>query len=103
MNRMRGMLEDEMAEKRAQKLKEMQLENKRLALEKKQREHKWKVEQQHLNEKEIADPNYTWAIILQSDAYNLHLDLKLRQWNFEKQQKGRVLASLLGGGVASCT
>jgi hypothetical protein len=55
---MRGMLEDEMAEKRAQKLKEMQLENKRLALEKKQREHKWKVEQQHLNEKEIADPNY---------------------------------------------
>ena len=42
MNRMRGMLEDEMTEKRNAKLKEMQLENKRLALEKKQRELKWK-------------------------------------------------------------
>ena len=41
MNRMRGMLEDEMTEKRNQKLKEMQLENKRLALEKKQREQRW--------------------------------------------------------------
>jgi hypothetical protein len=39
---MRGMLEDEMTEKRNQKLKEMQLENKRLALEKKQREQRWR-------------------------------------------------------------
>jgi hypothetical protein len=54
---MRGMLEDEMSQKRAEKLKQMQLENKRLALEKKQREHKWKVEQEHLNQKEIYDPN----------------------------------------------
>jgi len=38
---MRGMLEDEMAAKRAAKLKEIQAENKRLALEKKQRENKW--------------------------------------------------------------
>lgn len=57
MNRMRGMLEDEMSQKRAEKLKQMQEENKRLALEKKQREHKWKVEQEHLNQKEIYDPN----------------------------------------------
>ncbi len=42
MNRMRGMLEDEMTQKRAEKLKQMQEENKRLALEKKQREQKWR-------------------------------------------------------------
>ena len=57
MNRMRGMLEDEMTQKRAEKLKQMQEENKRLALEKKQREQKWRHEQEHLNQKEIADPN----------------------------------------------
>lgn len=61
MNRMRGMLEDEMTEKRNEKLKQMQLENKRLALEKKQREAKWRHEQEHMNQKEIADPNYTWG------------------------------------------
>ena len=59
MNRMRGMLEDEMTDKRNQKLKEMQLENKRLALEKKQREQKWREEQERMNQKEIADPNFT--------------------------------------------
>ena len=58
MNRMRGMLEDEMTQKRNEKLKQMQEENKRLALEKKQREHKWKVEQEALNQKEITDPNF---------------------------------------------
>jgi len=55
---MRGMLEDEMTQKRNEKLKQMQDENKRLALEKKQREHKWKVEQENLNQKEINDPNF---------------------------------------------
>ena len=55
---MRGMLEDEMTQKRNEKLKQMQEENKRLALEKKQREHKWKVEQENLNQKEITDPNF---------------------------------------------
>jgi hypothetical protein len=59
MNRMRGMLEDEMTQKRAEKLKQMQEENKRLALEKKQREQKWREEQEHMNQKEIADPNFT--------------------------------------------
>ncbi len=59
MNRMRGMLEDEMEAKRQAKLKEMQLENKRLALEKKQREQKWREDQERMNQKEIADPNYT--------------------------------------------
>lgn len=57
MNRMRGMLEDEMSQKRAEKLKQMQEENKRLALEKKQREHKWRQQQEYLNQKEIYDPN----------------------------------------------
>jgi hypothetical protein len=57
LNRMRGMLEDEMSAKRAAKLKEIQAENKRLALEKKQRELKWQHEQQHLNKLEITDPN----------------------------------------------
>lgn len=59
MNRMRGMLEDEMSAKRAQKMKEIQQENKRLALEKKQRENKWREEQEKLNQKEIFDPNTT--------------------------------------------
>ena len=59
MNRMRGMLEDEMTDKRNAKLKEMQLENKRLALEKKQREQKWREEQQMMNQKEINDPNFS--------------------------------------------
>lgn len=57
LNRMRGMLEDEMSAKRAAKLKEIQLENKRLALEKKQREQRWQKEQEDLNQKEITDPN----------------------------------------------
>jgi hypothetical protein len=59
MNRMRGMLEDEMTDKRNAKLKEIQLENKRLALEKKQREQKWREEQQMMNQKEINDPNFS--------------------------------------------
>jgi predicted nuclease with TOPRIM domain len=54
---MRGMLEDEMSAKRAAKLKEIQAENKRLALEKKQREAKWRDEQEKLNQLEIHDPN----------------------------------------------
>lgn len=54
---MRGMLEDEMSAKRAGKNKEIQMENKRLALEKKQREQRWSQEQQHLNKMEITDPN----------------------------------------------
>lgn len=61
MNRMRGMLEDEMSQKRAEKLKQMQDENKRLALEKKQRENKWREEQQNMNHKEITDPNFSWS------------------------------------------
>jgi len=60
MNRMRGMLEDEMSQKRAEKLKQMQEENKRLALEKKQREQKWRENQESMNQKEIADPNFSW-------------------------------------------
>ena len=56
---MRGMLEDEMAAKRAAKLKEIQEENKRLALEKKRREEHWRNNQEHLNQKEIFDPNLT--------------------------------------------
>ncbi len=59
LTRMRGMLEDEMTAKRAQKMKEIQMENKRLALEKKQREEKWRQEQEKLNQLEIADPNKT--------------------------------------------
>lgn len=62
MNRMRGMLEDEMTQKRNEKLKQMQDENKRLALEKKQRELKWKHEQEHMNQKEITDPNFNWML-----------------------------------------
>ena len=62
MNRMRGMLEDEMTQKRNEKLKQMQDENKRLALEKKQREQKWREEQERMNQKEITDPNFSSTI-----------------------------------------
>ena len=47
-----------MTQKRAEKYKEMQLENKRLALEKKQREAKWKNDQERMNQEEITDPNF---------------------------------------------
>lgn len=65
LNRMRGMLEDEMSAKRAAKLKEIQQENKRLALEKKQRENKWKNDQERLNQAEITDPNYSWINVVE--------------------------------------
>lgn len=71
---MRGMLEDEMSAKRAAKLKEIQQENKRLALEKKQREAKWRENQESLNQNEITDPNLTvWRDVWGSEGriYNL--------------------------------
>jgi len=39
---MRGMLEDEMSMKRANMMKEIQEENKRLAREKRDKENKWR-------------------------------------------------------------
>lgn len=42
LNRMRGMMEDEMAAKRAAKMKEIQEENRRLAKEKRDRENAWR-------------------------------------------------------------
>jgi len=59
---MRGMLEDEMSVKRAAMQKEMQQENKRLALEKKQREQRWSHDQQRMNHSEITDPNGNWTL-----------------------------------------
>ena len=46
ITRMRGMLEDEATQKKAQMMKEMQEENKRLALQKKRNEQSWKDDQQ---------------------------------------------------------
>ena len=43
---MRGMLEDEATQKKNQMMKEMQEENKRLALQKKRNEQGWKDDQQ---------------------------------------------------------
>ena len=54
---MRGMLEDEMSSKRANAMKELQEENKRLALEKRNRENSWKNNQQQQNQFEIANCN----------------------------------------------
>ena len=42
LNRMRGMMEDEMTQKRANMMKELQEENKRLAREKRDRENSWR-------------------------------------------------------------
>ena len=44
MNRMRGMLEDDMNQRRAEYFKKVQLENKKLAIEKKKREERWRQE-----------------------------------------------------------
>jgi hypothetical protein len=51
------MLEDEMSNKRAQMMKELQEENKRLAREKRDRENQWKNDQQRKNQFEIANAN----------------------------------------------
>ena len=58
ITRMRGMLEDEANEKRAAMNKMIQLENKRLALEKKQREEAWKDDQARQNEAEVTLTNH---------------------------------------------
>ena len=47
--RMRGMLEDENAAKKAAYAKEMQAENKRMAREKRDRENAWKNDQESNN------------------------------------------------------
>ena len=54
ITRMRGMLEDEMNEKRAKMMKEMQEENKRLALDKKRREQAWAANQASKNQFETT-------------------------------------------------
>ncbi|CDW72971.1 UNKNOWN [Stylonychia lemnae] len=57
LNRMRGMLEDEMSSKRAQMMKDLQEENKRLAREKRDRENQWRNDQERKNQFEIANAN----------------------------------------------
>lgn len=57
LTRMRGMLEDENSTKRAQMMKQMQEENKRLALQKKQREQQWREDQERQNQLEIINVN----------------------------------------------
>ncbi len=54
---MRGMLEDEMTAKRNAMMKELQEENKRLALEKRNKERNWKNDQERKNQFEIAKVN----------------------------------------------
>lgn len=54
---MRGMLEDEMTQKRNAMMKQMQEENKRLAKEKRDREQQWRQEQERKNQFEIANVN----------------------------------------------
>ena len=58
ITRMRGMLEDEMNQKRAQMMKEMQQENQRMALEKKMREQAWNDDQQSSNKAETTLTNH---------------------------------------------
>ena len=52
---MRGMLEDENTQKRANMMKQMQDENKRLAREKADREKNWRDDQQRQNQSEISN------------------------------------------------
>ena len=58
ITRMRNMLEDEAAMKRAMMAKALQEENKRMALEKRQREENWKNDQQHQNMLEVTLTNH---------------------------------------------
>jgi hypothetical protein len=51
------MLEDDMTQRRADFFKQIQLENKRLALEKKKREENWRHEQARLDKREIIREN----------------------------------------------
>lgn len=54
---MRGLLEDENTDKRNKMMKEMQEENQRLAREKRDREAKWRNDQEKQNQFEIANTN----------------------------------------------
>ena len=56
--RMRGLLEDEATAKRNKMMKEMQEENKRMALEKRMRESNWKQDQDHQNFAETTLTNH---------------------------------------------
>ena len=58
ITRMRGMLEDEMNQKRAAMMKEMQQENQRMALEKKMREQAWKDDQANQDKAETTLTNH---------------------------------------------
>ena len=57
LTRMRGLLEDENTDKRNKMMKEMQEENQRLAREKRDREAKWRNDQEKQNQFEIANTN----------------------------------------------
>ena len=54
LTRMRGMLEDENTRKRAEMMRQIQEENQRLALEKKNRDTNWKQDQENRNQAEIT-------------------------------------------------
>lgn len=57
ITRMRGMLEDEANQKKANALKQMQEENKRLAQAKRDAESNWRADQERMNQAEIAKTN----------------------------------------------
>ena len=58
ITRMRGMLEDEASQKKANMMKEMQAYNKQLALQKKQREQGWKEDQASQDKAETTLTNH---------------------------------------------
>ena len=59
ITRMRGLLEDEMTDKKNAQLKDMQAYNQMLAQQKKDREKAWNDNQEDMNQKEIARTNMT--------------------------------------------
>ena len=63
INRMKGMLEDEMSAKRAAMNKQIQDENKRLAREKREREEAWKREQEESNQFEVTLTNHNEELL----------------------------------------
>ena len=62
--RMRGMLEDENAQRKAAYMKQMQAENKRMAQEKRDREAAWRNDQESSNQAETTLTNHNEVLEL---------------------------------------
>lgn len=84
ITRMRGMLEDEATAKKANAMKEMQAENKRLAQAKRDKESNWNKDQQNQNAFEISR-TYASDFMTENPATTIsgHADHRYRAEHFK--------------------